>query len=573
MTDGSTTISDLTRKLHDGGVSRRQFIRGALALGVSAPAIAGLLAQSAAAAPGTSSRRAGTRFQLDATTLVIADNLKDDWITLDPGWYYEINPGAAMNLTVEPLYLLPDSTKPDEFTPLLAADLPEVSADGLEVTIKLREGVTFHSGNPFTADDVIFSWNRLKNIKYQGSFLAIDYWSAVEAVDPATITITLNSPNVAIVPILASMPLAITDSVLLKDNGGSDAADADANDTARDWINEGNAVGTGPFKLTAWDIEGEVILEKNEAYWGDAPQLDRIIWRNIADVNSQLQAVQGGEADIAFALDPDAAASVTDDANLQLLTGPTLAHEYLALNTTEAKGGPLAKKELRQAIGYAIDYEGIVSNLLAGAGLKPATVAPEPLLGTEAVRERGYTQDLTKAQELFGASGLGATELTLTYNAGDQGEGGVDLETLAAKLQADIQQIDGVTVTLEPMDGATRLEEYRAGNLQFTMSGWTPDFPDIHSYAEPFGRTDTAAAKRVGYSNPQVDEWLDQGIAEADPAAREALYVNVLTALIEDAPFLVLYQPTDQKAATKAVQGVQTHSIYMLQLRNASKSA
>jgi len=369
------------------------------------------------------------------------------------------------------------------------------------------------------------------------------------------------------------MPLAITDSVLLKEHGGSDAADSDATDTSRDWINEGNAVGTGPFKLSAWDIEGEVILEKNEAYWGDAPQLDRIIWRNIADVSSQLQAVQGGEADIAYALDPDATASVTSDVNLQLLTGPTLAHQYLALNTVEAKGGPLAKKELRQAIGYAIDYEGIINNLLAGAGLKPATVAPEPLLGTEAVRGIGYTQDLPKAQELFGASGLDTAELTLTYNAGDQGEGGVDLETLAAKLQSDIQQIDGVTVTLEPMDGATRLEEYRAGNLQFTISGWTPDFPDIHSYAEPFGRTDTAAAKRVGYSNPQVDEWLDQGIAEADPTAREALYVNVLTALIEDAPFLVLYQPTDQKAATKAVQGVQTHSIYMLQLRNASKSA
>ncbi|MDQ3780933.1 MAG: ABC transporter substrate-binding protein, partial [Chloroflexota bacterium] len=219
------------------------------------------------------------------------------------------------------------------------------------------------------------------------------------------------------------------------------------------------------------------------------------------------------------------------------------------------------------------DYDGIINDLLAGAALKPATIAPEPLLGTEAVHDLGYSLDLAKAQELFAASGVGTAELDLTYNAGGQGEGGLDLETLVSKLQADLQQIDGLTVTLKPMDGATRLEEYRAGTLQFTVSGWSPDYPDIHTYAEPFGRTDTAAAKRVGYSNPEVDTMLDAGIAEADPAAREEIYVNVLKAIIEDAPFLVLYQPVDQKAASNAVQGVATHSVYMMQLRNASKTA
>ena len=109
--------------------------------------------------------------------------------------------------------------------------------------------------------------------------------------------------------------------------------------------------------------------------------------------------------------------------------------------------------------------------------------------------------------------------------------------------------------------------------MQFTVSGWTPDYPDIHTYAEPFGRTDTAAAKRVGYSNPQVDQWLDQGIAESDVEKRKQIYINILKALIDDAPFLVLYQPIDRKPASKAVQGVSTHSVYMIQLRGASKSA
>ena len=95
------------------------------------------------------------------------------------------------------------------------------------MTIPLRSGVKFHSGNEMTADDVVFSWNRTKNIKYQPSFLATDYWSSVEAVDPLTIKINLVSPNAALVAILTSLPLAITDSKLLKENGGTDAEDAD----------------------------------------------------------------------------------------------------------------------------------------------------------------------------------------------------------------------------------------------------------------------------------------------------------------------------------------------------------
>jgi peptide/nickel transport system substrate-binding protein len=523
--------------------------------------------------PGAAAPRRLPARQIDAMTLVIADNLKDDWITLDPGWIYEINSQAAMILNYEPLYLLPDSTKPTEFTPLLAAELPQVSDDGLVVTIPLRSGVKFHSGNELTAEDFVFSWTRLKNIKFQASFLAIDYWDAVEAVDPLTLRITLKSPNAALVAILSSTPLAASDSKLLRENGGTDAEDADQTDTAREWINAGNSAGTGPYKLTAWDIDGEVILEKNPDYWGEPPQLERIIWRNIVDPNSQLQAVQAGEADMAYSLDPDVASSVTEDENLQLITGPTLAHEYLAMHTQEDPGGPLANRLLRQAIGYAVDYNGIINDLMKGAAIQPATIAPEPLLGTDLVQDQKYTTDLARAQQLFDESGVGPVELTFSYASGDSGEGGLDLETLVTKLQADLQQIEGLTVQLNPMDPASRLEDYRAGKLQFTVSGWTPDYPDIHTYAEPFGRTDTAAARRVGYSNPEVDAGLDAGIAEFDEATRAEIYAGVLSHIIDDAPFLVLYQPLDQKAARATVQGVTTHSVYQIYLRGASKSA
>jgi peptide/nickel transport system substrate-binding protein len=539
-------------------LSRRTLIqRTAAAAAVALPAAAPLGSHRVSAAP---------RRQIDARTLVIADDLRPgaQWLTFDPAWIYEINAAAGHNLNYEQLYGLPDSNKPDEFVPLLAADFPQLSEDGLEVTIPLRAGVKFHSGNEMTADDLVFSWNRLKNIKYQPSFLAIDYWSSVEAVDPLTIKINLVSQNAALVAILTSLPLSISDSKLLRENGGTDAEDADKTDTAKEWFNAGNSAGTGPYRLTTWDQSNEIVLEANPDYWGEPPKLDRIIWRNIPDANSQLQAVQAGEADIAYSLDPDVAASVTEDENLQLISGPSLAIQYLAMHTQEEVGGPLANRTLRQALGYAIDYDGIINGLMAGSAIQPATIAPEPLPGTIEIQDKKY---------VFDEAGGGPLELTLTYGAGDIGSGGLDVETLCTKLQADLQQIEGLTINLNPMDTAQRLEEYRASKLAFTIGPWTPDFPDVHAYAEPFGRTDTAAAKRVGYSNPEVDAGLDAAIAESDPEARTALYVEVLSHIIEDAPFLILYQPVDQKPANKNVQDVQTHSIYQLYLRNASKSA
>jgi peptide/nickel transport system substrate-binding protein len=557
-------------RLQNARLNRRTFVQGAAAAAVALPVGTGLAVDRVSAAP-----LAAPRLQIDAKTLVIADDLRpgNQWITFDPAWIYEINSAAGQCLVYEALYDLPDSTKPDEFTPLIAADFPQVSEDGLEVVIPLRSGVKFHSGNEMTADDVVFSWNRLKNIKFQPSFLATDYWSSVEAVDPLTIKINLVSPNAALVAILASIPLAVSDSKLLRENGGTDAEDADKTDTAKDWLNEGNSAGTGPYRLTKWDLGSEVIIEMNPDYWGEAPKLDRIIWRNVPDPNSQLQAVQAGEADIAYSVDPDVAASVTEDENLQLISGPSLAIEYLAMHTKEEVGGPLANRTLRQALGHAIDYDGIINGLMAGAAIQPATIAPEPLPGTVEVQDKKYVTDIAKAQQLFDEAGGGPVELTLSYGAGDIASGGLDVETICTKLQADLQKIEGLTIKLNPMDTAQRLEQYRAAKLAFTIGPWTPDFPDIHAYAEPFGRTDVAAAKRVGYSNPDVDAALDAAIAESDPEARTALYVEVLTHIIEDAPFLILYQPLDQKPANKNVQDVQPHSIYQLYLRNASKSA
>ncbi len=568
-------LKDLLLLHHHGLLSRRDFLARAAALGAAATVSATSLRSAVLAAPGPGKSTIARSHQSDAKTLVVLDSLvANKWLYLDPGKIYEVNDQAAQNLLYDPLYQIPDGSNLTAIEPLGAADVPTMSADGLTATIKLRDGMKFHnSGNIATSADWVFSIQRLANLKGNPSFLFTDFFESITAIDPLTIELKLKAPNAALLAILVSAPFAAIDSVVAKEHGGTDASDADQTDTLTDWINEGNSLGTGPYKLTGWDPNTEVTLEANTDYWGDAPQFDRVIFRNVDDLNTQLQLLETGEADLAYSIDPDNFSKVTDNPDLQIIEGPSLAYEYLALNTTSEVGGPLANKSLRQAIASAIDYDGIISGLLGGAGVRPATIVPLGLQGADVVEPKKWVQDLAKAQSLFDASGLGSAEISLTYDAGGSSPGGVSREILASKLQSDLQQIKGLTVKLVPMDPTQRFADYRAGKLQFVMSDWAPDYADVHTYAEPFGHTGGGAAKRVGYSNPDVDALLDQGIVETDPAKRTDLYTQVQEIMIDDVPFIVEFQPSYRMPAVKSVTGVTPHGIFIIQLRFGSKTS
>lgn len=557
---------NLLRALNSRRISRRHVVAAAAA----GPAV-GLLGKT----PVMASPARAVRAQTDPKTLVVMDNIQGgNWLYFDPGKLYEINPSAGFQITYESLYHIPDGYKIGEIAPLLAEDFPAFSEDGMTATIKLRPGVKFHTtGNEMTADDWVWSWNRLRNLKSNPSFLVTDFLDTFSAVDANTLEIKLLSPNAALTAILTSLPFSVCDSKAGMEHGGVAEEGADASDKLTDWLNEGNSIGTGPYRLTQWDISSEIVIESNPDYWGDAPGFDRIIFRNVTDSSTQLQLMETGEADMAFAADPDKLQQVSDNPGMQILEGPSLAYEYLAMHVSEEVGGPLAKKEARQAVAYSIDYDGIIDGLLGGRAVRPATVVPLGLLGAEQVAPKAYTRDLVKAKELWDASGNGPTELNLTYGAGQFCPGGLSRDVLSAKLQADIQGIEGVTVKLTPMDPTQRLQDYREGKLQFTMSDWSPDFADVHTYANPFGHTGGAAAKRVGYSNPEVDALLDTGIAELDETKRLDDYVKIQEILLDDVAFIVDFQPNYVVPAVATVTGAAPHGLYIIQLRYASKAA
>ncbi len=518
-------------------------------------------APAAAASPAAGGTTAAAK---PGGQIVMGRNI-NDLITFDPGHVYEISSNPIMAGAYETLVFQnpPDIT---QYVPVLAKEVPTtqnggVSADGKTYTFHLRENVKFHTGNTMTADDWVFSMRRLHYLADNPSFLAdpfsTDTAVNVKAVDPMTVSFTLAAPNVAFLSYLATNNTVVLDSKAVKAKGGTDAPNAKDTDKAKDFLDQ-NSAGTGPFILKSFTIKDQVVMDKNPNYWREPAKYDRFIMKQMKDSGTEQQQLEAGAIDIANDLDPDAVAQLDKSGKYTLTKGNTLDIVYLALNVSPDTGGLLANKQVRQAIGYAIDYDGIIQDLLKGAAVRPPTIIPIGLLGVDK-QPQMYKTDLTKAKDLIKQANAVGQTVKFTYGAGDVIEG-VALDTLAPKLKADIEQT-GLKVDLAPVEPQQRLADYRAAKLQFTVSSWSPDYADVHTYAEPFGKTGGAAAKRVKYSNPEVDKLLAQGLAETDNAKRADIYGQIQKIIQDDAPFLVLEQPVAQIVSQKTITGYVYHPV------------
>lgn len=547
---------------------------GSPATAATAPAAATTAGSPAAAAttagvaPTTAPAAGGTTTAAKSGGQLVIGRDISDLITLDPGHTYEISTGPIMAGAYETLVTQapPDITK---FTAVLAKDVPTaqnggISADGKTYTFKLRDSVKFHTGNMMTADDWVFSMTRLHFLSDNPSFLADPYSTKdavnIKAVDPMTVQFTLAAPNVAFLSYLSTLNSVVMDSKAVMAKGGTDAPNAKDTDKAKDFLDQ-NSAGTGPYIIKSFSIKDQVVTDKNPNYWREPAKLDRIIYKYMKDAGTESQQLQAGAIDIADDLDADAVAQLDKTGGYTTTKGNTLDHLYVALNVSPDTGGVLSNKLVRQAIGYAIDYNGIITGLMKGAAVQPPTIIPLGLLGVDKVTPM-YKTDVNKAKDLVKQANAVGQTIKFTWGAGQVLEA-VSMDTLAAKLKADIEQT-GLKVDLVPEEPQQRLADYRAAKLQFTVSSWSPDYADVHTYAEPFGKSDGAAAKRVKYSNPQVDALLTQGLAETDSAKRADIYGQIQKIIQDDAPFLVLAQPIAQVVTKKTVTGVVYHPIDLL---------
>jgi peptide/nickel transport system substrate-binding protein len=357
------------------------------------------------------------------------------------------------------------------------------------------------------------------------------------------------------------------DSKLAKENGATDAADADTTDTANDWLSQ-NSAGSGPFVLTGWTQSGEVNLVRNDKSWRGAAKLAGVTLRHSKDSTSKLQLLEKGDVDMYADVDKDLAEQVKANSDLNLSIGQTLNLTYLAISPSDKFNLPLKDVKVRQAIAQAIDYDGINNGLLSGYSDRPAAPLPIGIVGSDPSKRNEHNVDAAK--KLLADAGF-PDGFELTLNCSTSTSGGVANETLAAKIQSDLAEV-GIKVTIVQNTSTEFLTAYRAQELSFVFSTWTPDYLDATMWSDYFSFPDAGLSKRILMDDPKIADLGKQAGNETDPAKRADLYAQYQQAHLDEAVFIPLLQPQQLFAMRSNVEGFVFHPVYFMDFYQISKS-
>jgi peptide/nickel transport system substrate-binding protein len=485
-------------------------------------------------------------------TLVIGGDFSD-LITLDPGQSYEFSGTLVLDNIYERLVRF-EGTDLSEVKPGLAESWTVTSeGEGNKITFTLREA-TFSSGNPVTAADVVYSFERVIKLAEAGvlsmpsSFLLTDVAKlavgSVVAVDDKTVDMMLPAdvnPNIVLNLLTFNIGGIVDSKVLMENETDGDFGNAYLQD---------NSAGSGPYMLERWDRDAQVILVANPS--NTAPKsIERVLLRYMKESSVQQAAVQSGEIDVSYDPTPEFFNSVTEDPAYQALKTDNFQIQYLGMNSGE--GAPFADNRVRDAVRYAVDQDAIITDLLSGLGLKSQTIIPNGLLGFDDTVY--FEHDPEKAKALLaeaGAEGLSFEFLVSDSSCG----GGVPCTDLAAKIQSDLAAV-GLTANLRVIPQSELLPIYRAQEAEMVLLSWSPDYPDPDGNATPMADFNAQSlAWRNKWQNETASQLAKDASLELDNAKREELYAQLTELVAKEGPYMILYQPFKPLVVRAEVKGL-----------------
>jgi peptide/nickel transport system substrate-binding protein len=523
-------------------------------------AVAALVAAACGApapsAPGASPTAGGA-----ASTLVIHRDTSD-LISLDPAVLYEFSAVFVTHNVYETLVKF-EGTDLSTIKPGLATSW-EIKDTGTtnDITFKLRSGVKFASGNALTADDVVYSVQRAIKLNKSPAFLFTDVAGlkaeSIRATDPTTVVISLpkTASASAFLTILTFTIGGIVDSkeVKAKETGG---------DSGSAYLLDHSA-GSGPFSVDHWTKNAEVLLKANPNS-STKPALGGVLFKHVPEPTNQQFALEKGDADIANDLGPEQIAALQGKAGVVTTTADSLLLVYVGMN---AMSKPLDNSNVREALRTAVDYDGIVKDLLKGNGKKVQGIVPKGLAGHNDATP--FQADVNKAKSLLEQSGQTNINLEFLVPTG-QAPGGAAWSDLAAKLKSDWAKI-GVTANIKQTTTADLLATYRAQKGQLVMINWGPDYPDPDANVAPF--TDYKArsiAFRNGWDDATIAAKGRDAALITDPTRRTAAYKEITEYVLHNGPYVVLYQPTELFGLRSNVKGFNWSSIGWAELASVTK--
>lgn len=503
---------DLAKSVSEGKMSRRSAIQRGTAVGLGAASLMALGAMPVAfaqdATPNPDAKPGG----------ILKVGLSADPAELDPhktsltaAWHvieHVYNGLVTTNAALEPVPSLAESW--------------DISEDGIEYTFHLRQGVNFHNGRAFVAEDVKYSYERIRDPEtaspVQPELESVD---SIEVVDDATVKIVLKAADSSFLAKLMGSSLAIVPSEVVEAEG--------------DLMN--NMVGTGPFKFVEYVPNSMLVVEANAEYWEEGlPYLDGIEFQIVPDNTARTTALTSGTVDfIEYAAAQDMSIFESDDS--VMVTGDQNTNiRYFAFNTTKE---PFDNPLVREAISMAVDRGPIIDAAIFGAGQPTNIIFP-------ATYWAGYESEIPAA-DIEGAKAKLAEAgypdgFTTELHSWSQYP---FLSNAAIVLQEQLKQI-GIESELRFEENAVYLENYFASNFDISVTG-TSAYVDPNDviYQNFHSSSSTNAA---GYNSPEMDEMIMAGMTETDQAARAAIYKDIQELIKTDLPWVNLFIASQYEA-------------------------
>ncbi|MCG7345765.1 ABC transporter substrate-binding protein [Sporosarcina sp. ACRSL] len=471
-----------------------------------------------------------------------------DSTSLDPS---RVTEGETFKVTVN-LYetLLNFGEQDTTIQPGLAKEWN--TEDGLTYTFKLEEGVKFHDGTDFNADAVVKNFERWANgdedrFPYYNSMFGGfkgDEGHVIESVTADgdyTVIIKLKRPQAPFLKNIAMSMFAIASPTAFEKGDDQFAR---------------NPVGTGPFQFVEWKANDSITIEKFDGYWKKGlPKLDKVIFRSIPDNSARLNALIAGEIDLADGINPADGEKIEGNADLQLIERPSMNIGYLGLTVTRP---PFDKKEVRQAMNYAIDKETIINSFFEGRANIAKNPMPPSISGYND-QIKGYEYDPAKAKELLAKAGypdgfemeLWAMPVPRPYMP--------DGAKVAEVIQSNLADI-GIKAKIVSYEWPTYLDKASKGEADAFMLGWTGDNGDADNFIYVLLDEDNIGSNNYTYfKNDAMHDLLIEAQTEVDEDKRIELYKKAQEIIHEEAPWVPIAHSTPLLAATKDLTGFVPH--------------
>ena len=392
--------------------------------------------------------------------------------------------------------------------------------DSKTYVFHLRPGVKFSDGRPLTSRDVKWSFDsllerRIRSTK-SGTLALVE---RVEAPDDATVVFHLSQPWAGLL-----WNLAGGEGMGIVPDGSLAELSADP-------------VGSGPYRFVGAEQDREVVLERNELYWGEKPKLTRVRFVVVPDATTRALELRKGSADIALELNPDVVRTLEREPRLRVVSAPGTRLAYMAFNLRD----PILKDvRVRRAIAYAIDRQPLIHSLWRDFARPAASVLPPESWAYDQALQP-VPHDAEKARELLDSAGYAAVNgvrfhLTMKTSTEESSR------SMAAVFQQQLREV-GIALDIRSFEFATFFSDIQRGEFQVYSLRWIGgnEDPEIFTYAFDSSKIIPNGANRQYYSNPGVDALIAKAGVEINQNARKQDYAEVQRILAEDLPYINLW--------------------------------